>query len=113
MFPPIVLLFSEVECQHTEGRRAHLSTNKRVLFGMLSLHLSGQRANSTALPLPQCCCFCKSFVAQKRGVRGIRFEDMTFAEDIKVRNIFTLKYVFVFFVLFLQKTSLARTTQLV
>lgn len=28
-FPPCPLLFSEVECQHTEGRRAHLSTNKR------------------------------------------------------------------------------------
>lgn len=26
--PPFVP-FSEVECQHTEGRRAHLSTNKR------------------------------------------------------------------------------------
>lgn len=26
---PCPLLFSEVECQHTEGRRAHLSTNKR------------------------------------------------------------------------------------
>jgi len=51
MFPP-VLLFSEVECQHTEGRRAHLSTNKRFLFGMLSLHLSGQRPDSTPLPLP-------------------------------------------------------------
>ena len=25
---PCPLLFSEVECQHTEGRRAHLSTNK-------------------------------------------------------------------------------------
>lgn len=111
MFPPIVLLFSEVECQHTEGRRAHLSTNKRVLFGMLSLHLSGQRANSTALPLPQCRCFCKSFVAQKkRGWWGISFEDMSFGEDIKVRDIFHIE-VCLFFV-FLQ-TSLAGTSQLV
>lgn len=61
MFPP-VLLFSEVECQHTEGRRAHLSTNKRFLFGMLSLHLSGQSPNSTPLPPPQCCCCCEGFV---------------------------------------------------
>lgn len=58
MFPP-VLLFSEVECQHTEGRRAHLSTNKRFLFGMLSLHLSGQRPDCTPLPPPQCCCCCR------------------------------------------------------
>lgn len=28
-FPPLFVPFSEVECQHTEGRRAHLSTNKR------------------------------------------------------------------------------------
>lgn len=40
--------------------------------------------------------FVRALLHKKRGERGIRFEDMSFGEDIKVRNIFTLKYVLFF-----------------
>lgn len=68
MFPPARFCLVKLNANTQKADGLISAQISEVLFGMLSLHLSGQRAGFTPLPPARsCCCCCGGPEVEERG----------------------------------------------